>query len=185
MDGLLAANLALAAVILVAVLLSRRPLSISTFPTLLLITTLFRLALNVSTTRMILAHGTAGEVVEAFGQFVIRGDVVVGLVVFLIITLVQFLVIGKGAERVAEVGARFTLDAMPGKQMSIDAALRVGVHRRARGSAPARRARAGVAVLRRHGRRDEVREGRCRGGPHHHGAQPGGRPHHRRGPAMG
>ncbi|MCB9652263.1 MAG: FHIPEP family type III secretion protein, partial [Deltaproteobacteria bacterium] len=117
-DGLLATNLALGAVILVAVLLSQRPLSISTFPTLLLITTLFRLALNVSTTRMILAHGTAGEVVKAFGQFVIRGDVVVGLVVFLIITLVQFLVIGKGAERVAEVGARFTLDAMPGKQMS-------------------------------------------------------------------
>ncbi|MCA9553721.1 MAG: type III secretion system export apparatus subunit SctV, partial [Myxococcales bacterium] len=125
-DGLLATNLALGAVILVAVLLSQRPLSISTFPTLLLITTLFRLALNVSTTRMILAHGTAGEVVKAFGQFVIRGDVVVGLVVFLIITLVQFLVIGKGAERVAEVGARFTLDAMPGKQMSIDAALRAG-----------------------------------------------------------
>ena len=125
-DGLLATNLALAAVILVAVLLSQRPLSISTFPTLLLITTLFRLALNVSTTRMILAHGSAGDVVKAFGQFVIRGDVVVGLVVFLIITLVQFLVIGKGAERVAEVGARFTLDAMPGKQMSIDAAVRAG-----------------------------------------------------------
>jgi len=134
-DGLLATNLALAAVILVAVLLSQRPLAISTFPTLLLITTLFRLALNVSTTRMILAQGTAGDVVKAFGEFVIRGDVIVGLVVFLVITLVQFLVIGKGAERVAEVGARFTLDAMPGKQMSIDAAVRSGSIDEAEGQA--------------------------------------------------
>ncbi len=126
LDGLLATNLAFAAVILVAVLLSQRPLSISTFPTLLLITTLFRLSLNVSTTRMILAQGTAGDVVKAFGQFVIQGDVIVGVVIFLVITLVQLLVIGKGAERVAEVGARFTLDAMPGKQMSIDAAVRSG-----------------------------------------------------------
>lgn len=125
-DALLALNLSLSAVILVAVLLSPKPLAISTFPTLLLITTLFRLALNVSTTRMILATGSAGEVVRAFGQFVLRGDVVVGMVIFLVITVVQLLVIGKGAERVAEVGARFTLDAMPGKQMSIDAALRSG-----------------------------------------------------------
>ncbi len=126
LDGMLALNLALAAVVLVAVLLSDKPLSISTFPTLLLITTLFRLSLNVSTTRMILSRATAGEVVQAFGQFVVSGDLVVGVVIFLVITLVQFLVIGKGAERVAEVGARFTLDAMPGKQMSIDAALRSG-----------------------------------------------------------
>ena len=126
LDGMLALNLALAAVVLIAVLLSEKPLSISTFPTLLLITTLFRLALNVSTTRMILSKASAGEVVQAFGQFVVQGDLVVGVVIFLVITLVQFLVIGKGAERVAEVGARFTLDAMPGKQMSIDAALRSG-----------------------------------------------------------
>ncbi|MEQ9501294.1 MAG: type III secretion system export apparatus subunit SctV [Deltaproteobacteria bacterium] len=126
LDGLLALNLALAAVVLVAVLLSDKPLSISTFPSLLLVTTLFRLSLNVSTTRMILSRGTAGEVVQAFGAFVVQGDLIVGIVIFLVITLVQFLVIGKGAERVAEVGARFTLDAMPGKQMSIDAALRSG-----------------------------------------------------------
>lgn len=126
LDVLLATNMALGALILVAVLLSEKPLAVSSFPTLLLITTLFRLGLNVSTTRMILGDGTAGEVVKAFGDFVAKGDVVMGLVVFLVLTLVQLMVIGKGAERVAEVGARFTLDAMPGKQMSIDAALRNG-----------------------------------------------------------
>jgi type III secretion protein V len=126
LDVLLATNLVAAVLILVAAIMSDRALGLSTFPSLLLLTTLCRLSLNVSTTRMILSTGSAGEVVDAFGRFVIRGDVVVGLVLFLVITLVQFLVIAKGAERVAEVGARFTLDAMPGKQMSIDAALRNG-----------------------------------------------------------
>jgi type III secretion protein V len=126
LDGLLATNITLSALILAAVLLSERTLSVSSFPTLLLLTTLFRLTLNVSTTRQILSKGDAGDVVQAFGEFVLAGDVIVGLVIFLIITLVQFLVIAKGAERVAEVGARFTLDAMPGKQISIDAALRSG-----------------------------------------------------------
>ncbi len=104
LDGLLALNMAFAALILVSSLLSEKPLSISTFPTLLLITTLYRLSLNISTTRMILSQGKAGEVIGAFGEFVLRGDVVVGMVIFLIITKVQFMVIGKGAERVAEVG---------------------------------------------------------------------------------
>ena len=126
LDILLATNMAFAALILVSVLLSEKPLAVSSFPTLLLITTVFRLGLNVSTTRSILSEGTAGEVVDAFGHFVARGDVAMGLVVFIVLTLVQLMVIGKGAERVAEVGARFTLDAMPGKQMSIDAALRNG-----------------------------------------------------------
>ncbi len=126
LDGLLAANIVIGALILVSVLLSERPLAMSSFPTILVLTTLFRLGLNVSTTRMILSEGEAGAVVAAFGQFVARGDVLMGLVVFVILTLVQLMVIGKGAERVAEVGARFTLDAMPGKQMSIDAALRNG-----------------------------------------------------------
>lgn len=126
LDVLLAANIAAAALILAAVLLSERPLAMSTFPSLLLVTTLARLSLNVSSTRLILGRGQAGELVEAFGQFVVRGDVVMGLVVFFILVLVQLLVIGKGAERVAEVGARFTLDALPGRQMSIDAALRAG-----------------------------------------------------------
>ena len=126
LDVLLAGNISVAALVLVAVLLSEKPLSLSSFPTLLLMTTLSRLALNVSTTRLILGEATAGEVVAAFGRFVVQGDVVLGLVVFLALTIVQFVVIAKGAERVAEVGARFTLDAMPGKQMSIDASVRSG-----------------------------------------------------------
>ena len=125
-DGLLALSLVGASLVLASVLVADRPLALSTFPSILLVTTLFRLALNVSTTRMILVDGKAGRVVEAFGRFVVDGDLVVGLVVFAVLTLVQFMVIGKGAERVAEVAARFTLDAMPGKQMAIDAAERAG-----------------------------------------------------------
>jgi type III secretion protein V len=126
LDILLAVNIAAAVTLLMAVLFSRTALELSSFPALLLLTTLFRLGLNISTTRSILSKGDAGEVVTAFGKFVAGGDALVGIVMFLVITLVQFLVIAKGAERVAEVGARFTLDAMPGKQMSIDAALRSG-----------------------------------------------------------
>lgn len=126
LDVMLACNISLAALILMTSLLSDRPLALSSFPSLLLITTLFRLSLNVSTTRLILSEARAGEVVAAFGQFVARSDVILGLVVFAVLTVVQLMVIGKGAERVAEVGARFTLDAMPGKQMSIDAAIRNG-----------------------------------------------------------
>jgi type III secretion protein V len=122
----LAVNLAAAVALLVAALQARDALKVTAFPTLLLFTTLFRLALNVSSTRLALAEGHAGEVIQAFGEFVVRGDYVVGAVLFAILTLVQFLVVAKGAERVAEVSARFTLDAMPGKQMSIDADLRAG-----------------------------------------------------------
>ena len=126
LDVLLSLSISGSLLLLLTALFARRALDISTFPSLLLITTLFRLALNVSTTRGILTNGDAGDVVKAFGQFVVQGDFVVGTVIFLVITIVQFLVIAKGAERVAEVAARFTLDAMPGKQMSIDAALRNG-----------------------------------------------------------
>ncbi|MCB9654723.1 MAG: type III secretion system export apparatus subunit SctV [Deltaproteobacteria bacterium] len=133
LDVMLAINLAASAIVLVSALVAERALSLATFPTLLLVTTLMRLGLNVSTTRMILASATAGDIVDAFGRLVVRGDVVVGIIVFLVITLVQFMVIGKGAERVAEVGARFTLDAMPGKQMSIDAAVRAGTITEAEG----------------------------------------------------
>ncbi len=122
----LAVNLAAAVALLVAALQARDALKVTSFPTLLLFTTLFRLALNVSSTRLALAEGHAGEVIQAFGEFVVRGDYVVGAVVFAILTLVQLLVVAKGAERVAEVAARFSLDAMPGKQMSIDADLRAG-----------------------------------------------------------
>ncbi len=126
LDSLIAVNIAGGVIVLMVALFANRILEVTSFPSLLLVTTLFRLGLNVSTTRGILANADAGEVVASFGKFVVQGDVVVGLVIFLVITLVQFLVIAKGSERVAEVSARFTLDAMPGKQMSIDAALRQG-----------------------------------------------------------
>ena len=103
------------------------PLQFSIFPSLLLLLTLFRLGLNVSTTRAILTHGDAGGVVETFGSFVVGGNLLVGLVVFLILVIINFIVITKGSERVSEVAARFTLDAMPGKQMSIDADLNAGM----------------------------------------------------------
>lgn len=126
LDVGLAANLSLSATILVVTLFSRETLRFATFPTLLLLTTLFRLALNVSSTRLVLGRGEAGRVIEAFGRVVVQGNYVVGAVVFAILTLVQLLVVAKGAERVAEVAARFTLDALPGKQMAIDADLRAG-----------------------------------------------------------
>ncbi len=126
LDALLALNLAGAAAILVVTLFARSALGFASFPTLLLLTTLFRLALNVSSTRLVLARGDAGRVIEAFGRVVVQGNAVVGAVVFAILTLVQLLVVAKGAERVAEVAARFTLDALPGKQMAIDAELRAG-----------------------------------------------------------
>jgi type III secretion protein V len=126
LDGLISLNIAAAVVLLLVALYVGEPLRIATFPTLLLLTTLFRLALEVSATRLILLKAYAGEVIQAFGNFVVAGNLVVGAVVFVILTLIQFIVISKGSERVAEVGARFTLDAMPGKQMSIDAELRAG-----------------------------------------------------------
>ncbi|MET0463041.1 MAG: type III secretion system export apparatus subunit SctV [Chitinophagaceae bacterium] len=126
-DILIALNISLACLLVIISLYLSGPLAFSTFPAVLLLTTLFRLALEVATTRLILLDGDAGHIVEAFGQFVVGGNLVVGLVIFLILTVVQFLVITKGSERVAEVSARFTLDAMPGKQMSIDNDLRSNV----------------------------------------------------------
>src|SRR3954451_19698791 len=126
LDVLIASNLSLSVAILLVVLYVPDALAIATFPTLLLLTTLFRLALNVSSTRLILLQANAGEVIKAFGGFVVKGNYVVGAVVFLVLTIIQFIVIAKGSERVAEVGARFVLDAMPGKQMAIDAEVRAG-----------------------------------------------------------
>ncbi|MFT3838004.1 MAG: type III secretion system export apparatus subunit SctV [Myxococcaceae bacterium] len=126
LDILLTINISLSVVILLISLYIPSALKISVFPTLLLITTMYRLALTVSTTRLILSTGDPGEVVTAFGQFVARGNFVVGAIIFVILVVVNFIVIAKGAERVAEVSARFTLDAMPGKQMSIDADMRSG-----------------------------------------------------------
>jgi type III secretion protein V len=125
-DLLLSTNVAVAVTLLLTSLYVTDALKIATFPTLLLLTTLFRLALEVSATRLILTRGNAGQVIAAFGHFVVGGNLVVGAVIFLILTLIQFIVITKGAERIAEVAARFTLDAMPGKQLGIDAELRAG-----------------------------------------------------------
>ena len=126
LDLLLSLNITFALIIVMVAVYNIEPLDISVFPSLLLITTLFRLALNVSSTRLILLDGYAGEVIMAFGNFVVGGNAVVGFIIFVILIIIQFLVITKGSERVAEVAARFTLDAMPGKQMSIDADLNSG-----------------------------------------------------------
>ncbi|MBR0251319.1 MAG: flagellar biosynthesis protein FlhA [Synergistaceae bacterium] len=126
-DMLLAMNITLGVITLLVTFYVKRALDLSIFPTLLLISTLFRLSLNVSTTRLILLYGNAGELINAFGNFVVGGNYVVGIIMFLILVIIQMLVITKGAERVAEVAARFTLDAMPGKQMSIDADLNSGL----------------------------------------------------------
>ena len=126
-DLLVAVNIAIGLTLLLVSIYIAGPLEFAVFPSVLLITTLFRLSLAIATTRMILLHGHAGHIIDTFGRIVAGGNLVVGLVVFLIITVVQFIVIAKGAERVAEVAARFTLDAMPGKQLSIDSDLRSGL----------------------------------------------------------
>jgi len=132
LDLLLTASIALSVVILMVAIHAEEPLNFSTFPTVLLVITLFRLSLNVATTRTILLHGAegeaaAGQVIRSFGQFVVGGNYVVGVIVFLILVLINFIVITKGSGRIAEVAARFTLDAMPGKQMAIDADLNAGI----------------------------------------------------------
>lgn len=126
-DILVAVNISGGILLLLLAIYISSPLEFSVFPSVLLISTLFRLALSIATTRMILLHGEAGHIIQTFGDMVAGGNLVVGLVVFLIITVVQFIVIAKGSERVAEVAARFSLDAMPGKQMSIDSDLRSGL----------------------------------------------------------
>ncbi|MFW6278806.1 MAG: flagellar biosynthesis protein FlhA [Bacillota bacterium] len=127
MDLLLATNISFAMVVILVSIYIQEPLQVSVFPSLLLFATLYRLGLNVSTTRLILLQADAGRIIDSFGNFVVSGNYVVGFIIFLIIIIIQFVVITKGAERVAEVAARFTLDAMPGKQMSIDADLNAGI----------------------------------------------------------
>ena len=126
MDILLACSISLAITVLIITLSAKEAIELSTFPSLLLFVTLFRLSLNVSSVRLILLQGNAGKIIQTFGEFVAGGSFVVGIVIFLIITVVQFIVVTKGAERISEVAARFTLDAMPGKQMAIDADLNAG-----------------------------------------------------------
>jgi type III secretion protein V len=126
-DALLAINITISVTLLMITMYVPNVVSLSVFPSLLLFTTLYRLSLNIASTKSILLHANAGHIIESFGELVVGGNLVVGLVVFVIITTVQFIVIAKGSERVAEVGARFTLDALPGKQMSIDADLRANI----------------------------------------------------------
>jgi flagellar biosynthesis protein FlhA len=127
LDLFLTCSITLAIAVLVVTLASKEALDLSTFPSLLLFVTLFRLSLNVASTRLILLHGDAGDIISTFGSFVAGGSMVVGLVIFLILVIIQFIVITKGAERISEVSARFTLDAMPGKQMAVDADLNAGM----------------------------------------------------------
>ena len=142
LDTLITVNIAFALVVLLTTMFARKPLDFSVFPSLLLIATLFRLGLNVASTRLVLGQGYAGQVIETFGNVAVGGNIIIGAVVFLILVVIQFVVITKGAERVAEVGARFTLDAMPGKQMAIDADLNAGLIT----NAQARERRAEVAA---------------------------------------
>ncbi|MGZ4602616.1 MAG: FHIPEP family type III secretion protein, partial [Kineosporiaceae bacterium] len=127
LDVLIAGNIAMSLVVLLVAMQVRKPLEFAVFPTLVLVGTILRLALNVSSTRLVLRDGYAGHVIDAFGHIVIGGSLVIGLVVFAILVVIQLTVVTNGAARVAEVGARFTLDAMPGKQMAIDADLNSGL----------------------------------------------------------
>jgi len=171
MDVLIAGNLGLAISLMLIALYIPSAVHLSMFPSLLLITTLYRLGIAIAATKLILLYANGGHIIYAFGQIVVGGNFVVGAVIFLIITLVQFIVVTKGAERVAEVAARFRLDAMPGKQMAIDADLRADAasmipllarrdHRCGIGAREAGGHRARERAVRRHGRCDEVRQGR-------------------------
>ncbi|GAB2518080.1 flagellar biosynthesis protein FlhA [Paramicrobacterium agarici] len=142
LDTLIITNIMFALVILLTTMFVKKPLDFSVFPSLLLVATLFRLGLNVASTRLVLGEAYAGQVIEAFGTIAVGGSLIIGAVVFLILVVIQFVVVTKGAERVAEVGARFTLDAMPGKQMAIDADLNAGLIT----DAEARKRRAEVAA---------------------------------------
>ncbi|HLG30554.1 MAG TPA: flagellar biosynthesis protein FlhA, partial [Candidatus Brocadiales bacterium] len=127
LDVLITINIACSFLLLLTILHIKESLELSAFPSMLLFFTLYRLSLNVAATRLVLLHGYAGEVISSFGQFVVGGSLVVGIVVFMLLTVIQFIVIVKGSSRISEVAARFTLDAMPGKQMSIDADLNAGL----------------------------------------------------------
>ncbi|MBF0472958.1 MAG: FHIPEP family type III secretion protein, partial [Nitrospirae bacterium] len=132
LDLLLSMSIAISVVIMITAVYVKKPLDFSVFPSLLLITTLYRLSLNIASTKLILLHGhegvdSVGNVIKSFGNFVVGGNYAVGLIVFLILVLVNFVVITRGSGRIAEVAARFTLDAMPGKQMAIDADLNAGL----------------------------------------------------------
>ena len=170
LDLLLAVSIIISVLILMTALFIQTPLEFSSFPTVLLIATMLRLALNLASTRLILSHGhegtaAAGHVIEAFGNFVMSGNFVIGIIVFTILVIVNFVVITKGSGRIAEVAARFHLDAMPGKQMAIDADLSAGLIDETRSPPPAQDAGRRKRILRRHGRRLEIRARRRDRGP--------------------
>jgi flagellar biosynthesis protein FlhA len=180
-------NIALSVIVLLTALYTVKPLDFMAFPAVLLVTTMLRLSLNVASTRVVLTEGhtggaAAGKVIEAFGHFLIGGNYTVGLVVFIILTIINFTVVTKGAGRIAEVGARFALDAMPGKQMAIDADLNAGLIAEAEAAAPLGSG-AGSGILRRDGRCLEVRARRRRGRHPGHRHQRDRRPDRRHDPA--
>ena len=183
-DMFLTVSISLSLLILFVGMYIRRPLDFSVFPSVLLITTLFRLSLNIASTRLILLHGdegpaAAGRLIKAFGTFIVGGNYVVGCVVFLILIIINFVVITKGAGRVAEVAARFTLDAMPGKQMSHRRRSERGAHRR-RGREKKKESRRGRGrLLWGHGRGEQVRQRRRHRRHHYHICQYPGRFRHR------
>ena len=186
LDISLALSITFSVLILMVALFIERPLEFSSFPTVLLITTMLRLALNLASTRLILSHGhegtaAAGHVIQAFGNFVMSGNFVIGVIVFAILVVVNFVVITKGSGRIAEVAARFSLDSMPGKQMAIDADLSAGLIDEGKARAAPPRPRGRKQFLRRHGRRLEIRARRRRRRPDHHRHQHRRRHHHRRG----
>ena len=156
-DVLIAVNIGISVLLLMVAIYLRSPAEFSTLPSVILVTTIFRLSISITTSRLVLSQADAGEIIRTFGDFVISGNVVVGLVVFLIISIVQFVVITKGSERVAEVSARFALDAMPGKQMSIDTDVRNGDLKPRRRQTPPAIAGAGKPNAWRHGWRHEIR----------------------------
>ena len=182
LDILISSNITISVMVLLVSMYITKPVEFSVFPTALLLMTLFRLALNISSSRLILLNGNsgtsaAGEVIEAFGNFVVGGNYIIGVVIFLVLIAIQYVVINHGAVRISEVTARFTLDAMPGKQMSIDSDLNAGLIDESEARCAAQGTRRGGGILRRHGRRVAIHAAR-RGGEHpDHGDQ-----YHRRVP---
>ena len=188
LDLFLAISITLSILILMTALFIQAPLEFSAFPTVLLISTMLRLSLNLASTRLILSHGhegtaAAGHVIEAFGNFVMGGNFVIGIIVFAILVIVNFVVITKGSGRIAEVAARFHLDAMPGKQMAIDADLSAGLIDEKTAKAAPQGAGGRKRLLRRHGRRLEIRPRRRHRRPADRLHQRHRRHHHRRRPA--
>ena len=168
LDFLIVVDIMLSVIVMMVSVYIRRPVDFNVFPTTLLLLTLYRLALNISSARLILLNGNtgtsaAGHVIEAFGSFVVGGNYIIGAVIFLVLIAIQYVVINHGAVRISEVTARFTLDALPGKQMSIDADLNSGLDRRNRGADPAQATVRRSGVLRRDGRRVAVHAARRRG----------------------